>query len=184
MSPQNTLDQPRALVWNGKLALHDPEMNSYRFQLQERTFRMLKVLSDDATVNFQFMLQGKPEKEKQAPIASKHRIASLQILQDQRLSIILYGPAGMAEAVGSWLNKCQIYLQMPENCDRNVPYSNPHCLSFNDEDTAMTFELASRRLCADSAELHDSMNILTELENQEPLAEAPQPFLIATALHK
>ena len=73
---------------------------------------------------------------------------------------------------------------MFENRDQNVPYSNPHCLSFNDEDTVMTFELASRRPCADSAELHDSIDILIELENQEPRTEAPQPFLIATALHK
>lgn len=145
---------------------------------------MLKVLSDHATVSFQFMLHEKTEEEKQAPIASKHRIASPQIPQQQRLGIILYGPADMAEAVGNWLDKCQIYLQMPENCDRNVPYSNPHCLSFSDKDKAMTFELVSRELCVDSAQLHDSTDILTELENQEPLAEAAQPFLITTTLHK
>lgn len=184
MPPQPTLNQSRALVWNGNLALHGSELDSYRFQLQERTFRMLKVLSDHATVNFQFMLQGSSEEEKQAPIASKHKIASIQIPQDQRLSIILYGPVDMAEAVGGWLHKCQIYLQMPENCDRNVPYSNPHCLSFSDEDKVMTCELVSRRICADSAEQHDSIDILAELENQEPLAETPQPFLIATTLHK
>lgn len=159
-------------------------MDSYRIQLRERTFRMLKVLSDHATVNFQFLVQGNTEEEKQTPTASKKRIASVQNPPDPSLSIILYGPADMAEDVGSWLDKCHSYLQMPENCDRNVPYSNPHCLSFSDENKAMTFELASRRLCVDSAELCDSTNILAEIENDEPLAEAPQPFLIATTLHK
>lgn len=166
------------------MTLHDPQIDSYCIQLQERTFHMLNVLSDHAMVNFQFLAQANTGEEKQASIQSKKRIAPVQNQQDLSLSIILYGPADMAEAVGSWLDKCHIYLQMPENCDRNVPYSNPHCLSFSDEDKAMTFELVSRRLCVDSAETCDSTDILAELEIDEPLAEAPQPFFIATTLHK
>ena len=145
---------------------------------------MLSVLLDHAMVNFQFLAQPNIREEKQMPSASKKRIAPVQISQDLSLSIILYGPADMAEAVGSWLDKCHIYLQMPENCDRNVPYSNPHCLSFSDEDKAMTFELLRRSLCVDSAEQCDSTDVLAESENDEPLAEAPQPFFITTILHK
>lgn len=164
--------------------MHDPELDSYSIQLQERIFRMLSVLSDHAMVNFQFLAQPNIKEEKQMPNASSGRLAPVQNSQDLSLSIILYGSADMAEAVGSWLDKCHIYLQMPENCDRNVPYSNPHCLSFSDEDKAMTFELVYRSLCADAAEQCSSTDVLTELENHEPLAEAPQPFYIVTNLHK
>ena len=166
------------------MALHDPKNDSYCIELQERTLHMLNVLSDRAMVKFQFLAQANTGEEKQTPTPSKKRIAFVQSQQDLSLSVILYGPADMAEAVGSWLDKCHIYLQMPENCDRNVPYSNPHCLSFSDENKAMTFELVSRRLCVGPVKLCDPTDILAELENNEALAEAPQPFSIATTLHK
>lgn len=166
------------------MALQDSESGSRCIQLQERTFHMLNTLSDHAKVNFQFSVQGNAQDEEQTPIASKKRVAPGQDQRDPSLSIILYGPPDMAEAVGSWLDKCHIYLQMPENCDRNVPYSNPHCLSFSDEDKTMTFELVARSLGTDTAELYELTDIVAELDNDEPLEEAPQPSLIASPLHK
>lgn len=180
----STLDRPRGLVWDGKMALHDPEIDSYCVQLQERTSHMLNTLLDHAMVTFQFLAQGKTGVEKQTSIEFRKRVAPGQNQRILSLSIILYGPADMAEAVGSWLGECHMYLQMPKNCDRNVPYSNPHCLSFSDEDKNMTFELVSSRLGIDSAELYNSPDVLAELDYDESLEEAPQPSFIATSLYK
>ena len=90
----------------------------------------------------------------------------------------------MAEAVGCWLDKCHLYLQMPENCDRNVPYCNPHCLSFSDKNQIMTFELSARDPETDTARLSRSADFLAELNIEECLEEAPQPAIIASPLLK
>lgn len=166
------------------MTLHDSENDSCCIQLQERTFRMLNMLSDHAKVTFQFLILANTREEKKTLIASKKRIVSVQNPQYFNLSIILYGPADMAEAVGNWLHECHTYLQMPENCDRNVLYSNPHCLSFSDENKTMTSELVSTRIDIDTAQLCVSTDILAELGSNESFAEAPQPFSIATTLHK
>lgn len=169
------------------MALHDSGSNIGCIQLKERTFHMLTTLSDHAKVNFQFLVQDNSYDEEQTLIASKKKLPLGLDQRDSRLSITLYGPLDMAGPIGSWLDKCHLYLQMPEKCDRNVPYRNPHCLSFSDKDQNMTFQLVTRSLGSNMAQLHESADLLAELDNlynDEHLAEAPQPLLIASSLHK
>ncbi len=180
----NISSRPRSLFWDGEKSLKYSESGLSYIQLQDRTLNILKVLSDRAKVNFQFLLQGNAHGEELAPITIKRKGEHAQHHKEVRLSVTLYGPRDTAGDVGVWLGKCNLYLQMPENCDRNVPYCNPHCLSFNDDDQLTTFELFAESADSVTAGKFESTQFLAGLDNEECLEEAPQPSNIETTLHK
>ena len=44
------------------------------------------------------------------------------------LFVVLYGDSSLFDRVGIFITRCDLFLQHPKECDRNVPYHNPHCL--------------------------------------------------------
>ena len=59
---------------------------------------------------------------------------------------IVYGSYFFFDAVGEFFQKWRVYLQDPVQCDRNVPYRNPHRLSGLDDNVCMTLELENQRI--------------------------------------
>ena len=57
------------------------------------------------------------------------------------LCAILYGAQSLFEPVGLFVAKCKLFLQHPRNCDRNVQYRNPHCLSPQENKYPYTYNL-------------------------------------------
>ncbi|KEF55541.1 uncharacterized protein A1O9_08291 [Exophiala aquamarina CBS 119918] len=96
---------------------------------------------------------------------------------------IIYGPSNKAAIVGTWLDQCSIYLQLPEKCDRHMRYSNPHCLSFSDETVVMTSELESVHTNTVTGHSDGGVDYYVELDFDESFAEATQPALISAPLH-
>ena len=108
------------------------------------------------------------------------------------LEIILYGPSDLSDALCTFIDKYnkylqddqKLYLQDPIGCDRNVPYCNPHRLpALDPTNVVLTFDLANRR--RNPVELEDLKprpDLLGLLDSQEDLPEAAQPPAITTSL--
>jgi hypothetical protein len=100
------------------------------------------------------------------------------------LSVILYGPMEYFDAVGDFLCKCNLYLQDPGGCDRNVRYRNPQSLwGLDDNDVRMTQDATVNVKC-DIDVFQNSSDLLEGLEYGHELPEAPQPSALKTPLHR
>ncbi|KAF4498958.1 alpha-1,6-mannosyltransferase subunit [Fusarium agapanthi] len=99
------------------------------------------------------------------------------------LDIIIYGPPGLFQDVGSFFEEYDLYLQDPVNCKRNVRYHNPHRLSVNPSDVKYTFELGNPTVpLATTIDISDNSDLLDIIFSHQDLAEAPQPRSIRTSL--
>lgn len=102
------------------------------------------------------------------------------------LSINLYGPKELFEEIGIFFQDYDIYLQDPSDCDLNVRYFNPHCLSSMDSSLCpMTYDLKINLL--EAFEIQPTSRhseLLDALDPQEDLPEAAQPAAIRTQLER
>jgi len=100
------------------------------------------------------------------------------------LSAIIYGPMDTFEDVGRFLQNVGMYLQDPQDCDRNVKYRNPHRLSGLDEDAPMTLELKRHHEICTEQILQTPVDMLSDLETTTLLSEAKSPDCLATELYR
>lgn len=102
------------------------------------------------------------------------------------LYIVLYGPAAAFENVGIFAAKCNLFLQHPKYCDRNVPYRNPQCLSPVEDKAIYTYELTECLATPDSYTnaLANPIDLFADTMGQEGLAEADSPLDLHTNLYK
>ena len=96
------------------------------------------------------------------------------------LRVVVYGQASLSEPVGHYLQKCEFYLQDPEHCDCNVPYTNPQCLSH--DEIVMTGSLNC--LESTSETVHDPSGIFDTLSTTLELAETETPKTLKTNLKR
>jgi SWI/SNF-related matrix-associated actin-dependent regulator of chromatin subfamily A3 len=96
---------------------------------------------------------------------------------------IVYGPFGLSDTVGDFLDANEVYLQAPQGCNTNVRYRNPHSLSGLDLNAPYTVDpdLATQK--APLREWDGSSNYLDGIEFSGEL-EAPTPQAITTPLLK
>jgi hypothetical protein len=93
------------------------------------------------------------------------------------ISAILYGPKSLYEDIGSFCEESEIYLQDPLDCDRDVPYCNPHRLSSDQDACYTTFELqraspdvvVTQLHIADALDVFSTPKVLGELETPRHL---------------
>ena len=104
------------------------------------------------------------------------------------LSLILYGPSGLATTVGEFFQEMELYIQDPRGCDWNVRYHNPHRLSsMNPDECVMTFSLHLPTAQIDESifqKVCSQADVLGIFVAQQRLAEAPQPDPIRTRLQR
>ncbi|KAF5716210.1 alpha-1 6-mannosyltransferase subunit [Fusarium mundagurra] len=99
------------------------------------------------------------------------------------LDIIIYGPSGLSQDVGSFFEEYDLYLQDPVNCKRNVRYHNPHRLSVDPSDVKYTFDLGNPTApLANTIDINDHSELLDIIFSHQDLAEAAQPRSIRTPL--
>lgn len=104
-----------------------------------------------------------------------------------RLHIILYGPPTFAEHVSFFASRCNLFLQHPWHCDRNVPYQNPQCLSPKNTDTLFTFDLSGildLEIVSDSELFLNPIDLFADSTEQETLLEAASPEALCTVLYR
>ena len=99
------------------------------------------------------------------------------------LSVVIYGPMVLFEALGDFLSECSENLQPPLNCNWDVHYRNPQSLSGRDDNPRTTFQLESLRLSSHIEELGLSADPSASLESQDSLPETEAPAPIRTKLY-
>jgi hypothetical protein len=102
------------------------------------------------------------------------------------ISIIIYGPFEMLTDIGNFFQTCEMDLQDPSDCDRNVRYCNPHRLSsVNLGSCPWTSELeAYLNNLVEMKPISPMPEVLDVLESSEKLPEAMQPDAIQTPLER
>ncbi|EHK48686.1 hypothetical protein TRIATDRAFT_11002, partial [Trichoderma atroviride IMI 206040] len=102
------------------------------------------------------------------------------------ISIIIYGPFEMLTDIGNFFQTCEMYLQDPSDCDRNVRYCNPHRLSSIDFSSCpWTSDLETHlNNLIEMKPLSSMPELLDVLESSEKLPEAMQPDAIQTRLER
>ena len=103
------------------------------------------------------------------------------------LCVTLYGRQSLFEPVGLFAARCKLYLQHPRNCDKNVQYRNPHCLSSKTSDILHTYNLGDA-LHPDrghASELSiNPIDLLADAAGQEILVDTDSPQALRTTLYK
>ncbi|KAL9612220.1 MAG: hypothetical protein Q9167_003169 [Letrouitia subvulpina] len=97
------------------------------------------------------------------------------------LAIVLYSTQEMSESIEKLLSRCRLYLQLPTNCDRNVPYLNPQSLSTTETPIRITGNLHPRG--HDIEILEDGSDPSSVLENQKKYPECHPPPNIKSDLY-
>ncbi|KAF1849354.1 uncharacterized protein K460DRAFT_305410 [Cucurbitaria berberidis CBS 394.84] len=141
----------------------------------ERSAQILQVLSEDPLIDIQIILpipaatMGKPKK------LTPGRFGWSPV------SINVYGSKSFAGDVGNFCQTCNLYLQDPLECDRNVPYCNPHRFALSEDEPRLTFDLNETSLGKTVTQLHYS-NLLDSLVSSGALHELETPPHLRTAL--
>lgn len=124
------------------------------------------------------------------PITGHSRFKKHESKVDPRymeLMVNIFGDPSFFDLVGAFATRCNIYLQHPERCDRNVPYRNPHCLSLEDGRELMTYDLRDPLRVASTAAINVTeyaIDVLLDARQQERLPEAATPSALRTPLYR
>ena len=121
----------------------------------------------------------------EVPKVSK-RVARGQTKFCVELYIVLYGPPSVFENVGIFTAKCNLFLQHPRYCDRNVPYRNPQCLSRREDEIMFTYDMTCGLPTNDvlTHSLANPIDLFADITEQEGLEEADSPLDLRTQLYK
>ncbi|KAH7068216.1 DNA repair protein rad5, partial [Paraphoma chrysanthemicola] len=145
-------------------------------ELDERSAQVLQALEEDPDLTIQLALTFSSAK-----IAARSKALSRELKPVSSLHVILYGPEWLSDHVGTYLQDCEVYLQEPHYCDRNVKYCNPQCLVGSDEEPRMTFDLLLSRSEVAVSQITRS-DALDALVSAMPLGELDSPAALSTRL--
>ncbi|ORY13014.1 SNF2 family N-terminal domain-domain-containing protein [Clohesyomyces aquaticus] len=106
--------------------------------LDPTSAEVLRRLSEDDAIDMQIFVSNFEDQSN--TLVLKQRGSGKLIV---RVSVIIYGPPNMFDDIGNFFQDCELYLQDPIGCDRNVQYLNPHRLSSPEDQPQMTSDLFS-----------------------------------------
>ena len=173
-----------SVTWDDEVLLKHPEYDQPVAKLSQNTSKILKTMQEHAKVIYEFYIRSSIT-ENRSMITQTKRIKKVPGPQkSQKLLVIIYGPFDLAERVGEWLSSLHMFLQEPELCEKDVPYKNPHSLTFDDDERITTFHLAQNKSAARTMEVQKNVDLFADLYNDYPFEEAQQPPAISTSLHK
>jgi hypothetical protein len=169
------------LSWDGTPLLKSSKSCSHHYELPPRGFSTLQTLSQKANAVFEIRLQS-PNLDS----ASHMQHPGLKDITPMAasVSINVYGPMHSADAVGKFLQKCEVFLQTPDRCEFCVPYNNPHCLPSKQENTVMTSVSNGKTVDDPRQDEKDDAGLFDEFGNEEQFEEEEQVPLVKTTLHR
>ncbi|KAH0560094.1 hypothetical protein GP486_003387 [Trichoglossum hirsutum] len=144
---------------------------------EENGLQILRGLSDEHSIDIQLLCTIELNRQALGIKAKKSKISG----PAAHLSTIIYGPFGLFEDVGKFVEGYDMYLQDPRGCNRNVKYRNPHRLSGLDADAPMTLELSQFTVSYEEAP--SMVGLLADFESDEFLAETEAPPALRTDLY-
>jgi len=148
-------------------------------ELDDRTAKILTSLASEEGICFQ--ISCRTISRRAAPGKKGSRKPGANELQ-YVMNTIVYGSQNLRDPVGDYLTKCGVHLQDPIDCDRNVPYSNPHILSRTDE-LVMTASLLSLSTTPEIEKIIAQEDLFSELSSDSHLSLTDAPEAIATPLY-
>lgn len=167
--PQNIFRHPVQLLESGKFSLKGiPFVEGV---VGPREAQVLCALSQDSQLDMQIFLSPSDSGIKEG---RNQRAAAL--------TIIVYGPLDLFDDVGDFFQTCNMYLQDPVGCDRNVRYCNPHRLSGLDVEAPMTLDLDSAHRHMHISEISGNIDLLEGLNAPIDLPESESPPALVTSL--
>ena len=115
------------------------------------------------------------------------RARSTKTKSSMTLHVVLYGPSICFAEVGQFATTCNLFLQHPRHCDRNVPYRNPHCLTPETPETVYTGSM--ERMFEDeptaaSGVYQNPIDLFADSTAQEALEPTISPAALRTKLYK
>ncbi|KAF2728957.1 hypothetical protein EJ04DRAFT_84209 [Polyplosphaeria fusca] len=144
-------------------------------RLDEHSFNALSKLQADGELHLQLTFTSTPVTPVQGSKSPSGTVGFL--------SIIFYGPRRRLDDVGYFATQCGYYLEDPIDCDRNVPYMNPQCLSTIYKEPQMTFDMAGPEQQHRVEDFSQTpYDLLAGFETTGKLAEAPTPSALRTQL--
>lgn len=166
-------------MWDGTSSLKDLETGAASFELPERYFLVLQMLCDKGETELEIRVSRLQNVNVRVENLAEHNCE-----ERFSVSVNLYGPHASGRSVGAFLQMCDLYLQNPEHCGKNVPYINPHCLTSTVNGTIMAsiFQESAKDQTAQKKD--NELDIFMQFGNDEEYEEAPQPKTITTTLHK
>ena len=114
-------------------------------------------------------------------VLSQARKGKSRLAPKGTLSVIIYGPMDLFDAVGELFEKNGFFLQNPIGCDRIVEYRNPHRLSGDDlkpEMTRIEEPMAAVQIDCTST----PVDLLSGFETGDTLTETDDPLALRTPL--
>jgi hypothetical protein len=100
------------------------------------------------------------------------------------LSVIFYGAIEAFEDVGEFFQECQMYLQDPFHCDRDVKYMNPHMLCSQEEEPITTASITPKSITCLVKDITPQIDLFAVLRNEDNIEEADTPVAIKTPLFR
>jgi hypothetical protein len=151
--------------------------------------KILSVLLKDSSIALQLYVckaRSLPNIEPHDRATSQRRIKAIP---QPTLHVIIYGAPHLFDPIGTFIAKCHYHLQQPSNCDRNVEYRNPHCLSPEKEQRIFTNDLESS-VEQDNPHAYrpylecNPIDAFTDTSQCSTLAETQTPSTLKTRLYK
>ncbi|MCJ1385512.1 alpha-1,6-mannosyltransferase [Xylographa soralifera] len=115
------------------------------------------------------------------------RAGSTKFKRSIVLHVILYGPSMCFAEVGQFTTTCNLFLQHPWHCNRNVPYRNPQCLTPESSESIYTGSierLFDNEPIAASGVFQNPIDLFADTAEQEALECAISPKALRTKLYK
>jgi hypothetical protein len=100
------------------------------------------------------------------------------------LCVIFYGVIEAFEDVGEFFQECQMYLQDPFHCDRDVKYMNPHILCSQEEEPITTASINPESITCLVGNVASQIDLFAVLRNEDNIEEAETPMAIETPLFR
>ena len=149
--------------------------------LGSRDARILRTLLADPDITLQIFLD--PSTADQAVFGNRPQ-SSLHMNETwtQCLCVNIYGPPGLFDHVGAFASKCQLYLQDPRHCDRNVEYRNPHRMPFEEAVYTNSLHLQIPKPDSSTIEIREPMDMFRDIGLEEELAETESPPILRSSL--
>lgn len=90
----------------------------------------------------------------------------------------------MSDTIGDFISQCDMYLQDPLHCERNVPYQNPHILFPLKEELVLTASLVATPISVSIEPIVVRPDLFDLLKSERLYPEAEQPEDLKTSLYR
>lgn len=149
--------------------------------LSSRDADILRVLVADPDIALQIFLD--PSTDKQA-VSGNNPQSSMKRKENwtQCLCVNVYGSSELFDHVGNFASQCQLYLQDPWHCDRNVEYRNPHRMPFEEAVYTKSLHLLGPNPDSSTTEIREPMDMFRDIGLDEELAETGSPPILKSSL--